>query len=133
MKGSFGIWNGKNGEVVEVSYKNNVPGQGKSPMDGGFGVYAQDLERRVDEGEEFETAKELYDLSVKFPLNFTEYHLLDFQRDKIKFDISKSIEDMKLGRRYYFLHRSIDETRKGYCHSRHGNGKTLNFDSPTGM
>ena len=129
VKGSFGNWHvKKNGGVTEMSYKNNVPGHGKGPMDGQFGVYGQDLNRRVDEGEEFETGEALYDLSVKYPLNFTEYHFLSLQRDKMAcWGVSKSITDMKLGRSFYLLKRDNDGTIKGYCHSRHGEGKQLNF------
>ena len=125
VKGSFGLWTKlRTGGVEEVTYKKNVPGKGKSSLDGHFGVLTQEINLQVDEGASFGSAKELYELCLQHPLKCTEYHLFDPQRNKVQYKIPQDIVDLKLGRTYYFL-SFIDGKVKGFCHSRHGNGKSL--------
>lgn len=125
IKALIALWKEKTG-VFEKTYKNNVPGKGKTPLDGHFGVMTQDLNLRVDEGECFNDAKELVDICMKYPLNFTEYHLLDINREKIagRWKVSKTIEKLKLGRTYYLL-TNEDGVVNGKCHSRHSKGIPL--------
>lgn len=135
MKGSFCEWdNERTGGVTEVSYKNNVPGKGKTTLDGLFGILTQHLNDLVDKGHSFETAEELYKLLKKFPLNYTEFHLLDLDRKLLEdFVIPKFVESYKLGRTYYLMKRVNATTAKAYYHSRHGNGKILSFTKPQGV
>ena len=134
-KGSFIIWDEKRtGGVTELTYKNNVPGKGKTTLDGLFGILTQHLNDLVDQGESFETAEELYNLLKKDPLQHTEFHLLNIDREKAdkEWVIPKFIEKFKLGRSYYLLKRVSNSEAKAFCHSRHGEGKTISFAKPEG-
>ena len=64
-----------NGELTEVSFKVSVSGGGKTSLDGQFGIMTQHLKRLVNHGKSFSTAEELYDLLVKYPLRYSEFHL----------------------------------------------------------
>jgi len=135
VKGNFCEWNkDRTGGVTEVSYKNNVPGKGKTTLDGLFGILTQHLNLLVDEGYSFDSAEELYELLTMFPLNHTEFHLLNLNRNLAdEWDVPKFIEKFKLGRSYYLMKRKNNEEVKAFCHSRHGDGKTLSLVNPPGM
>ena len=110
--------------IIEKTYKNNVPGKDKSPLDGQFGIQGQSLTRQIDEGGSFSTVEELYELLLERPLQHTEYHLLDLKRDLVDWGVEKDIEKLPLSRGYYLL---TNENGKitGFPHSRHGKGKRL--------
>ena len=112
--------------VTEKTYKNNVPGKGKSPLDGQFGVLGQSLTRQVDEGGAFSTAEELYELLLERPLQYTEYYLLDLKRDLVNWKVTKEIEKLPLSRGFYLLKNENGKVT-GYPHSRHGAGKRLSL------
>ena len=136
VKGSFGKWNKeRTGSLFEMSYKNNVPGKGKTSLDGLFGILTQHLNRLIDEGYSFDSAETLYNLLKKIPLQHTEFHLLSLDRNSTEdWSVPKFIENYKLGRSFYFLKRSNNnEEVKAFCHSRHGDGKIISFAKPLGM
>ena len=112
--------------TVEKSYTNLVPGKGKTSLDGKFGIFTQKLHRLVDEGASFSSAEELYNLCVANPLKYTDYHLLQIQRDKVKdkLIISKAVDDLSLGRSHYLLMNHNGKV-EGFCHILHGEGKCL--------
>ena len=110
--------------ITEKTYKNNVPGKGKSPLDGQFGIQGQSLTRQVDEGGSFSTVEELYDLLLQRPLEYTEYHLLDLKRGFWDWKVSKEIEKLPLSRGFYLLKNDNGQIT-GYPHSRHGAGRRL--------
>ena len=110
--------------IKEKTYKNNVPGKGKSPLDGQFGIQGQSLTRQVDEGGSFSTAEELYDLLLERPLQYTEYHLFDLKRGATSWKVSKEVEKLPLSRGFYLL-KNEDGKVTGFPHSRHGTGRRL--------
>ena len=74
IKAEFAHWERRTeGKVKEISYKNNVPGKGKSSLDGQFGVFTQVLNGAVDEGESFTNEKELFKICEQYPLENTYY------------------------------------------------------------
>ena len=125
IKAEFAHWKERTG-IEEVSYKNNVPGKGKSPLDCQFGVFTQKLNRAVDEGESFDDVNSLYDICLKYPLKNTHYHLLDLNRSKVNFDkdVHRAIVNLNIGRKYYLLLNEGDHVR-GFTHSRHGEGESI--------
>ena len=70
--------------IVELSYKNLVPGKGKTSLDGLFGILTYLIHQMVDKGGSFTTASELYELLTSSPLRYTEYHLLKLDREKVQ-------------------------------------------------
>ena len=110
--------------VMERTYKNNVPGKGKSPLDGQFGIQGQSLTRQVDEGGSFRNVEELYDLLLQCPLQYTEYHLLDLKRGVQDWRVTKEIEKLPLSRGFYLLQNDHGKIT-GFPHSRHGTGRRL--------
>ena len=83
------------------------------------------LNQAVNEGESFASSEELYEVCMKFPLNFTEYHLLEMNRQELNWDnIPKAIERMKIGRTHYLI-RNIGGKIVGFHHSRHSKGEEL--------
>lgn len=129
MKGNFCVWNtDRTGSVIEITYKNNVPGKGKTSLDGLFGILAQFINRLVDEGHSFDSAEELYNLLKENPIEHTEFHLLNLNRKLTDaWETPKFIEKYQLGRSYYFMKRVSNDKARVYCHSRHGEGKVLSF------
>ena len=110
--------------VTEKTYKNNVPGKGKSPLDGQFGIQGQSLTRQIDEGGSFSNVAELYSLLLERPLQYTEYHLLDLKRDILNWKVDKKIEKLPLSRGFYLLKNEGGKI-SGFPHSRHGTGRRL--------
>ena len=110
--------------IMEKTYKNNVPGKGKSPLDGQFGIQGQSLTRQIDEGGSFTTVKELYNLLLERPLQYTEYHLLDLKRDHVDWTVKKGVEKLPLSRGFYLL-KNENGKITGFPHSRHGKGRRL--------
>ena len=133
MKGNFWKWNKeRTGGVTEITYKNNVPGKGKTTLDGLFGILTQHLNGLVDEGHSFECAEELYDLLKKNPLQYTEIHLLNLDRKIINdWTVPKFIEKYRLGRSYYLIKHVSDTEAKAFFHSRHGDGVLILFVNDT--
>jgi len=125
IKAQFAHWKGRTG-IEELSYKNNVPGKGKSPLDCLFGILSQQLTSAIDEGASFNNETELYLLCATNPLNNTYYHLLNLDREKMNWsnDVHKAIKDLKIGRKYYLLINNDNEVR-GFTHSRHGAGDVI--------
>ena len=112
--------------VLEKTYKNNVPGKGKSALDGQFGIQGQSLTRQIDEGGSFSTAEELYDLLLERPLQYTEYHLLDLKRGATSWAVSKEVEKLPLSRGFYLLKNDGGKIT-GFPHSRHSTGRRLHL------
>ena len=110
--------------IMEKTYKNNVPGKGKSPLDGQFGIQGQSLTRQIDDGGSFSTVEELYSLLLERPLQYTEYHLLDLKRHLVDWRVEKEVEKLPLSRGYYLL-KNENGKITGFPHSRHGTGKRL--------
>ena len=129
VKGNFCVWNAdRTGGVIEITYKNNVPGKGKTTLDGLFGILTQHINRLIDEGHFFNSAETLYKLLIDNPIEHTEFHLLNLDR-KLTDDwkVPKFVKKYQLGRSYYFMLRTSDSKAKVFCHSRHGKGKVLSF------
>ena len=129
VKGNFCAWNEyRTGSVVEMTYKNNVPGKGKTSLDGLFGILTQHINRLIDEKHSFDSAETLYKILTDNPIEHTEFHLLNLNR-KLTDDwkVPKFVEKYQLGRSYYFMLRTSDDKAKVFCHSRHGKGKVLSF------
>ena len=132
VKGNFGIWNeDRTGSVIEVSYKNNVPGKGKTTLDGLFGILTQHLNCLVDDGKGFDSAEELYNLLTDNPIQHTEFHLLNLNQELTDdWEAPRFIRKFKLGRSYYFMLRESNNKAQVFCHSRHGQGKVISFVNP---
>jgi len=122
---AIGLWKEDTG-IDELTYKNNVPGKGKTKLDGAFGRMTQHLHRKVDEGESFDSAEELFEIMNKFPLQYTEYHLLDLKRDQVNWTrvLPKEVEDESFGREFYLLTNS-NGIIAGNCYSGFGEGRIL--------
>ena len=125
IKAEFAHWEERTG-VIELSYKNNVPGKGKNPLDGQFGMLSQGLNNSVNSGQSFENEEELYKMCKDLPLENTFYHLLSLDRSKLNFsnDVDKAIAQLKLGRKHYLL-TNTDDSVFGFTHSRHGLGESI--------
>lgn len=128
---AIGLWEHLTG-VFEATYKNNVPGKGKTKLDGAFGRMTQHLNRKIDEGEGFNSAEELYNLLQKFPLQYTEYHLLDLKRDQVNWTraVPKDVEKESFGREMYLISNNRNGKIMGKCHSNHGAGRELTCLEP---
>lgn len=124
-KMAIGLWKDMTG-IDEVTYKNNVPGKGKTKLDGAFGKMTQHLHRKVDEGNSFNSAEELFQLMKKFPLQYTVYHLLNLKRDQVNWtaQLPKCLDDESFGREFYLLTNN-DGRVIGKCYSNHSKGREL--------
>ena len=141
-KMAIGLWDKLTG-VFEATYKTNVPGKGKTKLDGKFGKMTQHLHRIIDEGGSFDTAEELYELLRQHPLEHTEYHLLDLKRDQVNWicSIPAEVEATPFEREMYLLSNEVKEERGsavktvilGKNHSNHGAGKILHCLEPKGV
>ena len=97
-------------------------------------MMTQHLTRKVDEGESFNTAGELFNIMKKFPLRFTEYHLLDLKRDKVNWSgsLPDEVEKESFGREYYLIKNMEGDGKNivGYCYSNRSEGKHLPYLDP---
>ena len=125
IKQEMSQWEHRTG-IFEATYKNNVPGQGKGPLDGQFGIQSQAINGAVNDGHSFESAEQLYEICKEYRLENTFYYLLDLKRDKVNFsnESDKCIKDLKLGRRHYLLRNEKEEVI-AHTHSRHGKGESI--------
>ena len=93
-----------------------------------FGILTQHINRLVDEGNSFDSAEKLYTLLTENPIEHTEFHLLNLNRNLTdEWEVPKYIEKYQLGRSYYFMSRVSNSKARVYCHSRHGEGKVLSL------
>jgi hypothetical protein len=118
-KAAIALWP-ELGGVTEISYKTSVSGDGKSNLDGLFGVLTRHLHVLVDGGASFRNAEELCELLVLNPLKHTEIHHFLPKREQMNWAyLPQAVADKySLSNRY--LVENIGGVIYSRAHSRHG-------------
>ena len=119
-KAAIALWPALTG-VTDRSYKTSVSGDGKSNLDGLFGVLTRHLKGLVDSGASFQNAKELCALLTKNPLNHTEIHHFLPKRDIFNWSFLHAASAKQYSLSNCYLIQNNDGEYSSKTHSRHGN------------
>ena len=117
-----------NGKIDEVSFKISVSGNGKTNLDGLFGIIQAMIGSIIEEGNSFDSAKELYELLASNPILASFY--THFVPNRTIIHDVKKVPGMaflsELTNLYHF--KKCEGGMIGYRHVGMGKGTFISFD-----